>query len=53
MNKITNVDDLQFLKIFLCDIGNVEWNIVGILARRSVQKYGNSVQLLRYNNLIW
>ena len=53
MNKISSVDDLQFLKILFCDIGSVEWNIIGDLARRSLQKYGNSVQILKNNSHIW
>ena len=44
------VEDLLTLNILLYDIDIVDGNIVGELARRSVQKYENTVQLLRYNN---
>ena len=36
----------------LYDIDIVDGNIIGELARRSVQKYDNTVRLLRYNNHI-
>ena len=51
-NNNPTVEDLLILNILLYDIDNVDGNIVGELARRSVQKYENTVQLLRYNNLI-
>ena len=52
MNDIPIVEDLLTLNILLCDIDIVDGNIVGELARRSVQKYENTVRLLRYNNHI-
>ena len=52
MNDIPIVEDLLTLNIFLYDIDIVDGNIVGELARRSVQKYENTVRLLRYNNHI-
>ena len=44
------VEDLLTLNILVSDIDFVDGNNVGELARRSVQKYGNTVWLLRYNN---
>ena len=52
MNDIPTVEDLLTLNILLYDIDIVDGNIVGELARRSVQKYENAVRLLRYNNHI-
>ena len=52
MNNIPTVEDPLTLNILLYDIDNVNGNIVGELARRSVQKYENTVWLLRYNNHI-
>ena len=52
MNDIPNVEDLLTLNILLYDIEIVDGNIVGQLARRSVQKFENTVRLLRYNNHI-
>ena len=52
MNDNRTVEDLLTLNIFLYDIDSVDGNIVGELARQSVQKYENTVRLLRYNNLI-
>ena len=52
MNDIPIVEDLLTLNILLCDIDIVDGNIVGELARRSVQKYENTVRLPRYNNHI-
>ena len=50
MNDNPNVEDLLTLNILLYVIDIVNGNIVGELARRSVQKYENTVRLLRYNN---
>ena len=47
MNDIPIVEDLQTLNILLYDIDIVDGNIIGELARRSVQKYDNTVRLLR------
>ena len=52
MNVIPFVEDLLTLNIVLYDIDIVDGNIIGELARRSVQKYENTVRLLRYNNHI-
>ena len=52
MNDIPTVEDLLTLNILLYDIDIVNGNIVGELASRSVQKYENTVRLLRYNNHI-
>ena len=52
MNYFPTVEDLLTLNIVLYDIDIVDGNIVGELARRSVQKYENTVRLLRYNNHI-
>ena len=50
VNDIPTVEDLLTLNILPYDIDIVDGNIVGELARRSVQKYENTVRLLRYNN---
>ena len=47
MNDLPIVEDLLTLNILLCDIDVMDGNIVGELARRSVQKNENTVQLLR------
>ena len=52
MNDIPTVEDLLTLNILLYQIDTVDANIVGELARQSVQKYENTVWLLRYNNHI-
>ena len=52
MNDIPIVEDLLTLNILLYDIDIVDGNIIGELARRGVQKYDNTVQLLRYSNHI-
>ena len=52
MNDIPFVKDLLTLNILLYDIDIVDGNIIGELARPSVQKYENTVRLLRYNNHI-
>ena len=52
MNDIPFVEDLPTLNILLNDIDIVDGNIIGEVARRSVQKYENTVRLLRYNNHI-
>ena len=52
MNDIPTVEDLLPLKILLHDVDIVDGNIIGELARRSVQNYENTVRLLRYNNHI-
>ena len=52
LNDIPYVEDLLNLNILPCDINTVEGNIIGELARRSVQKHENTVRLLRQNNRI-
>ena len=52
MNDIPFAEDPLTLNILLYDRDIVDANIVGELARRSVQKYENTVRLLRYNNHI-
>ena len=52
INDIPIVEDLLTLNILLYDIDIVDGNIVGEIARRSVQKYENTLRLLRYNNHI-
>ena len=52
MNDIPIVEDLLTLNILLHDIYIVDGNIIVELARRCVQKYENTVRLLRYNNHI-
>ena len=52
MKDLTTVEDLLTFNFLLYDIHIVDGNIVGELARRSVQKYENTVRLLRYNNHI-
>ena len=51
-NDISTVEDLLTLNNLLYDIDMVDGKIVGEIARRSVQKYKNTVRLLRYNNHI-
>ena len=52
LNDIPKVEDLLQLNIFLYHIDFVEGKLIGELARRGIQKYENSVKLLRYNNHI-
>ena len=52
MNDIPFVEDLLTLNIVLYDIDIVDGKIIGGLAWRSLQKYNNTVRLLRYNNHI-
>ena len=52
MNDIPFVEDLPTLNIVLYDIDILDGNIIGELARQNVQKYENTVRLLRYNNHI-
>ena len=51
-NDVPFVEDLLTLNILLYDIDIVDGNIIGELARLSVQKHENTVQLLKYNNHI-
>ena len=52
MNDFPTVEDLLTLNILLYDIDIVDGNIAGELARQSVQKYENTVRMLRENNHI-
>ena len=52
MNGIPIVKDLLTPNILLYYIDIVDGTIIGELARRSVQKYENTVRLLRYNDHI-
>ena len=49
MNDIPIVEDLLTLNILLYGTDFVDGNILGELARRSVQEYDNIVRMLRYN----
>ena len=53
LNDIPKIEDLLQLNIFLFDIDFVDGELFGELCRRSIQKYENSVKLLRYNNHIY
>ena len=50
MTDIAKVEDLLQLNIFLYDIDFVDGELIGELARRSIQKFQKNVKLLRYNN---
>ena len=50
MTDIPKVDEMLQLNIFLYDIDFVNGELIGELARRSIQKIEKSVKLLRYNN---
>ena len=52
MNDIFLVEDLLTRNIVLYDLDIVDGNIIGELESRSVQKFENTVRLLRYNNYI-
>ena len=49
MNDIPTVEGLLTLNILLYEIDILDGNIIRELARRSMQKYNNTVRLLRYN----
>ena len=52
MNDIPTIEDLLTLNILMYDIDIVDGNIIGELARRSVQKCEITVRLKRYSNHI-
>ena len=52
MTDIPKVEEMLHLNIFLNDIDFVDGELIGELCRKSIQKYGKSVKLLRYNNHI-
>ena len=49
-NDIPIVEDLLTLIILLYHVDFVDGNFIGKLAKRRVEKYDNTVRLLRYNN---
>ena len=53
MTDIPKVEEMLQLNFFLYDIDFVDGELIGELARRSIQKFEKSVKLLRYNNHIW
>ena len=52
MNENTKVEEMLQLEIFLSDIDFLDRTFIGDFASRSIEKYENSVMLLRYNNQI-
>ena len=52
MTDIPKVEEMLQLNIFLYDIDFVDGELIGELARRSIQKFENTVKLVRYNNHI-
>ena len=52
LNDIPKVEDLLQLNIFLYVFDFVDGHLVGELCRRSIQKFGKSIKLLRCNNHI-
>ena len=52
MTDIPKVQEMLQLNIFLYDIDFVDGELIGELCRRSIQKYENSVKLLRHDNHI-
>ena len=52
MTDIPKVGEMLQFNIFLYDIVFVDGELIGELARRSIQKFEKSVKLLRYNNHI-
>ena len=52
MTDIPKVEEKLQLKIFHYNIDFVDGDLIGELARRSIQKFEKSVKILRYNNHI-
>ena len=52
MTDIPKVEEMLQLNILLYDIDFLDGQLIGELARRSIQKLEKSVKLLRYNNHI-
>ena len=52
MTDIPKVEEMLQLNIFLYDIDFVDGELIGELARRSIQKFEMSAKRLRYNNHI-
>ena len=52
MTDIPKTEEMLQLNIFLYDIEFEDGELIGELARRSIQKFEKSVKILRYNNHI-
>ena len=52
MDDIPSVEDIVGINIFIYDIDLIDGAMVGELARRSIKKYENNVQLIRYKSHI-
>ena len=52
MTDTPKVEEMLQLNIFLYDIDFVDGELIGKLAKRSIQRFEESVKLLRYNNHI-
>ena len=52
MDDIPSVEDIVAINIFIYDIDFIDGAKVGELARRSIEKYEKSVQLIRYKSHI-
>ena len=52
LTDMPKVEEMLHLNIFLYDIDFADRELIGELCRRSIQKYEESVKLLRYNNHI-
>ena len=52
MTEIPKVEEMLQLNIFLYDIDFADGELIGELARRSIQKFEKNVKFLRYNNHI-
>ena len=52
LTDFPRVEEMLQLNIFLYDIDFVDGELIGELARRSIQKFEKSVKFLRYNNHI-
>ena len=52
MDDIPSVEDIVGINIFIYDIDLIDGAMVGELARRSIKKYENNVQLIPYNSHI-
>ena len=50
MTDIPKAEEKLQLNIFLYDIDFVDGELIGVLARRSIEKYKKIIKLLRYNN---
>ena len=52
MTDIPKVEEMLRFNIFLYDTDSADGELIWELARRSIQKFGKSTKLLRYNNHI-